>query len=162
MFAEVATQTSIGLLLLLLAVIIGVVYVFITIRQSKPEVGSEIELAPNRKPYLDDEALEGRKLDRTLSFGLLGLFVIGIGLPLYWLQEPGRQDGAKERIQDEFVTRGAAMFDTTENGGYNCAFCHGKEGVGGATPYTLSTWPRLGVSLSVNTASSRFSAWRMS
>jgi len=138
MFAEVATQTSIGLLLLLLAVIIGVVYVFVTIRQSKAEVGSEIELAPNRKPYYDDEELEGRKLDRTLSFGLLGLFIIGIGLPLYWLQEPGRQDGAKERISDEFVSRGAAMFDTTENGGYNCAFCHGKEGVGGATPYTLT------------------------
>lgn len=138
MFAEVATQTSIGLLLLGLAVIIGLVYVFITIRQSKPEVGSEIELAPNRKPYYDDEELEGRKLDRTLSFGLLGLFVIGIGLPLYWLQEPGRQDGAKERISDEFVKRGAAMFDTTENGGYNCAFCHGKDGVGGATPYTLT------------------------
>lgn len=138
MFAEVATQTSIGLLLLLLAVIIGVVYVFVTIRQSKAEVGSEIELAPNRKPYYDDEELEGRKLDRTLSFGLLGLFVIGIGLPLYWLQEPGRQDGAKERINDEFVKRGAAMFDTTENGGYNCAFCHGKDGVGGATPYTLT------------------------
>jgi mono/diheme cytochrome c family protein len=138
MFAEVATQTSIGLLLLLLAVIIGVVYVFVTIRQSKAEVGSEIELAPNRKPYYDDEELEGRKLDRTLSFGLLGLFIIGIGLPLYWLQEPGRQEGAKDRISDEFISRGAAMFDTTENGGYNCAFCHGKEGVGGATPYTLT------------------------
>lgn len=138
MFAEVATQTSIGLLLLGLAVLIGVVYAFVTIRQAKPEVGSEIELAPNRKPYYDDEQLEGRKLDRTLTFGLLGLFVLGVGLPLYWLQEPGRQDGAKERIADEFVSRGAAMFDTTENGGYNCAFCHGKEGVGGATPYTLT------------------------
>ena len=138
MFAEVATQTSIGLLMLLVAVLIGVVYAFVTIRQSKPEVGSEIELAPNRKPYYDDEVLEGRKLDRTLSFGLLGLFVIGIGLPLCWLAEPGRQEGATERINDEFVSRGAAMFDTTENGGYNCAFCHGKEGVGGATPYTLT------------------------
>jgi mono/diheme cytochrome c family protein len=132
------TQTSIGLIMLFVAVAIGVTYAFVTIRQSKPEVGSEIELAPNRKPYYDDETLEGRKLDRTLSFGLLGLFVLGIGLPLYWLQEPGRQDGAKERINDEFVSRGAAMFDTTEKGGYNCAFCHGAEGVGGATPYTLT------------------------
>ncbi|WP_421121400.1 c-type cytochrome [Aquihabitans daechungensis] len=138
LFAEMATQTSIGLLLLLIAVIIGVVYAFVTIRQAKPEIGSEIELAPNRKAYYADEELEGRKLDRTLSYGLLGLFIIGIGLPLYWLAEPGRQDGAKERINDEFVKRGAAMFDTTENGGYNCAFCHGVEGVGGATPYTLT------------------------
>ena len=138
MLAEMATQTSIGLILLVVALTIGVVYAFITIRQAKPEVGSEIELAPNRKPYYDDEELEGRKLDRTLSFGLLGLFIIGIGLPLYWLQEPGRQDGAKQRINDEFVKRGSEMFDTTENGGYNCAFCHGVEGVGGATPYTLT------------------------
>ena len=37
-----------------------------TSAQAKPEVGSEIELAPNRKPYFADEELEGRKLDRTL------------------------------------------------------------------------------------------------
>ncbi|WP_426574323.1 c-type cytochrome [Aquihabitans sp. McL0605] len=138
MVAEIATQTSIGLIFLIVAVIIGLTYAFINIRQAKPEIGSEIELAPNRKPYLDDEALEGKKLDRTLSFGLLGLFIIGIGLPLYWLQEPGRQDGAKQRIHDEFVSRGSAMFDTTEKGGYNCAFCHGANGVGGATPYTIT------------------------
>jgi mono/diheme cytochrome c family protein len=138
LIAEVATQTSIGLLLLLLAFIIGGVYAFINIRQAKPEIGSEIELAPNRKPYYDDEELEGRKLDRTLSFGLLGLFVIGIGLPLYWLAEPGRQDGAKQRIRDEFTTRGAGMYDTTANGGYNCAFCHGANGEGGATPFTIT------------------------
>ena len=138
LFAEMATQTSIGLLMLLIAVIIGVTYAFINIRQAKPEIGSEIELAANRKPYYSDEELEGRKLDRTLTYGLLGLFIIGIGLPLYWLQEPGRQDGAKERIQDEFIKRGAAMFDTTEKGGYNCAFCHGVNGVGGATPYTIT------------------------
>ena len=36
------------------------VYVFVNIRNSRAEVGSEIELAPNRKPYLADEELEGR------------------------------------------------------------------------------------------------------
>lgn len=134
----IATQTSIGLVLLVVAVLIGVTFAFINIRQARPEVGSEIELAANRKPYLSDEELEGKKLDRTLSFGLLGLFVIGIGLPLYWLQEPGRQEGATERIQEEFTSRGAAMFDVTANGGYNCAFCHGTNGVGGVTPYTIT------------------------
>jgi mono/diheme cytochrome c family protein len=138
MFLAASTQTSIGLILLFLAVLIGVVYAFINIRQARPEVGSEIELAPNRKPYLSDDELEGRKLDRTLSLGLLGLFVLGIGLPLYWLQEPSRQDGAKERIHEEFVSRGAAMFDVTANGGFNCAFCHGTNGVGGVTPYTIT------------------------
>jgi mono/diheme cytochrome c family protein len=138
MLFAASTQTSIGLVLLFLALVMGVVYVFINLRQARPEIGSEIELAPNRKPYLSDEELEGRKLDRTLSFGLLGLFIIGIGLPLYWLQEPSRQEGAAQRISDEFVARGAAMFDTTANGGFNCAFCHGVEGVGGVTPYTIT------------------------
>src|SRR5699024_9931698 len=94
--------------------------------------------APNRKPYLSDEELEGRKLDRTLTWGLLGLFVVGIGLPLYWLQEPARQENERGNIARKFVDRGAQMFATTEQGGQNCAFCHGENGVGGVTPYTIT------------------------
>ncbi|MEZ5182374.1 MAG: c-type cytochrome [Acidimicrobiales bacterium] len=138
MLLAASTQTSIGLVLLVVAFIVGIAYAYINIRQSRPEVGSEIELAANRKAYLSDEELEGRKLDRTLSLGLLGLFILGIGLPLYWLAEPGRQEGAAERISDEFVKRGSEMFDVTANGGYNCAFCHGTNGVGGVTPYTIT------------------------
>jgi mono/diheme cytochrome c family protein len=132
------TQTAVGWILLLIAVAVAVVYAFINIRQSRPEVGSEIELAANRKPYLSDEELEGKKLDRTLSFGLMGLLIIGVGLPLYWLAEPGRQEGAADRIEEEFISRGAAMYDTTANGGFNCAFCHGTNGEGGVTPFTIT------------------------
>jgi hypothetical protein len=87
-------QTTFGAVILALSLVIAIVYAFVNIRQSKAEVGSEIELAANRKVYLSDEELEGRKLDRTLTYGLIGLFVVGLGLPLYWLAEPGRQDGA--------------------------------------------------------------------
>jgi mono/diheme cytochrome c family protein len=107
-------------------------------RQGRDEVGSEIELAPNRVRYYDDDELEGRRLDRTLSLGLLGLFVVGIGLPLYWLQEPSRQDNAKGDLKRKFVDRGEEMFATTEKGGFNCAFCHGEAGVGGVAPYTIT------------------------
>jgi mono/diheme cytochrome c family protein len=138
MLLAVSTQTSVGVVLLVIAFVIGIVYAYINIRQAKPEIGSEIELAANRKPYLTDEELEGKKLDRTLSYGLLGLIIIGVGLPLYWLQEPGRQEGAKQRIVNEFVSRGAAMYDTTENGGFNCAFCHGTNGEGGVVPFTIT------------------------
>lgn len=137
MFA-VSTQTSIGLVILFFSFVIAITFGLVNLRQGRKEVGSEIELAPNRKPYLTDGELEGRKLDRTLSFGLVGLFVLGIGLPLYWLQEPSRQEGAAERISDEFVSRGKAMYATTEEGGYNCAFCHGPDGGGGATPFTIT------------------------
>ncbi len=138
MVVAASTQTSVGLVILLVAFAVGAIYAFINIRQSKPEVGSEIELAPNRRLYLADEELEGRKLDRTLSLGLLGLFVVGIGLPMYWLQEPSRQSNEEGNIARKFVERGAEAFATTEDGGFNCAFCHGAEGVGGVAPYTIT------------------------
>lgn len=137
MFA-VSTQTSVGLLMLFFSVLIAVVFGLVNLRQGRKEIGSEIELAPNRKPYLPDEELEGRKLDRTLSYGLVGIFILGIGLPLYWLQEPSRQEGAAQRIDNEFVKRGKEMYATTEEGGFNCAFCHGPDGGGGATSYTIT------------------------
>lgn len=138
MLLAASTQTSVGIVLLLVAFLIGAVYAFTNIRRARPEVGSEIELAANRKPYLSDEELEGRKLDRTLSLGLLGLVIVGVGLPLYWLQEPGRQENAVADMKRKFVNRGEAMFATTAEGGFNCAFCHGVEGVGAATPYTIT------------------------
>ncbi|MCU1354712.1 MAG: hypothetical protein JWM89_130 [Acidimicrobiales bacterium] len=138
MLFAASTQTSAGIVLVVIAVLIGLAFALINMRQGRAEVGSEIELAPNRKPYYSDDELEGRKLDRTLSLGLLGLFVVGIGLPLYWLQEPGRQANATGDLERKFVDRGAAMFATTEKGGFNCAFCHGEGGVGGVTPYTIT------------------------
>lgn len=137
MFAA-STQTSVGVVLVFLAFAAAVLYLFVNLRQARAETGSEIELAANRKPYAADEELEGRKLDRTLSLGLLGLFVVGIGLPLYWLQEPAREQNEAGNIARKFRDRGEEMFATTEKGGFNCAFCHGEAGVGGVTPYTIT------------------------
>ncbi|QYG94818.1 cytochrome c [Iamia sp. SCSIO 61187] len=134
-----STQSAIGGIALFAALVIVLSYAWINVRQGRAEVGSEIELAPNRKPYYSDEELEGKKLDRTLTFGLIGLFVVAITLPLYWLNEPARQEGAREDFNRAFVARGAAMFDTTENGGFNCAFCHGgMTAEGGTTPFTIT------------------------
>jgi len=135
-----STQSAIGGVVLFAAVVIALTYAWINIRQSRAEVGSEIELAANRKPYFSDDELEGKKLDRTLAYGLVGLFVVAITLPLYWLNEPGRQDGARTDFKRAFVDRGAEMFDTTENGGFNCAFCHGGMSAEGnsAVPFTIT------------------------
>ena len=114
-------------------------YILVNLRQGRPEVGAEIELAPNRKPYYDDEQLEGPRLNRALASGLVLIAITAVGLPLYWLNEPGRQSGAIENFDQTFVNRGARLFAPTEEGGYNCAGCHGSEGVGGqAPPYTLT------------------------
>ncbi len=134
-----STQSAIGGVVVFISVVLALAYAFVNIRNSRAEVGSEIELAPNRKPYHPDEVLEGAKLDRTLTYGLLGLFVVAIGLPLYWLSEPGRQDGAVKDFSRKFADRGGEMFATTEEGGFNCAFCHGGDKAeGGVVDYTIT------------------------
>jgi mono/diheme cytochrome c family protein len=133
-----STVKSVGAVIAVLTIIGFVWYVAVNIRAGRDEVAAEIELAPNRKPYYDDEGLEGPRLTRALSTGLVLLAVVAVGLPLYWLNEPSRQEGAVENFDQTFVTRGSRLFAPTAEGGYNCAGCHGDKGVGGVAPYTLS------------------------
>jgi cytochrome c553 len=130
---------TIGFVIATIVIVGVVVYAVVNVVfTSKPELGSEIELAANRKPYYDDETLEGAKLDRSLSLGLLTLFVLAVALPLYWVMEPGRQENAAEDFGRKFESRGSEMFAATgENDqALNCAGCHGgMEGLGGVVEY---------------------------
>lgn len=133
------TTTVVAWILLAIVVVGWLVYAILHTSATKREVGSEIELAPNRRPYFDDETLEGRRLERVQLYGLLLLIVITIGLPLYWVLEPDRQAGAREGIQNQLIGWGADLFETTANGGFNCAGCHGgMKANGGSAPYTVT------------------------
>ena len=127
-------QRAIGYVLAILVILGFAVAVLVNMRKGRAEVGSEIELAANRKPYLDDDELETKKLDRTLGFGLVLLCVIAIALPLYWLAEPGRQADAVNGFQNTFISRGENIYVN----GAQCASCHGPEGVGGVANYTIT------------------------
>lgn len=126
-------SAAIGWTIFAIIVIGFAVAVFLNMRRGRKEVGAELELAANRRPYLSDEELEGPKLDRTLGFGLILLAIIGVALPLYWLGEPGRHDGAEEMFQETFVGRGEALYEE----GAQCANCHGPNGSGGAAETPL-------------------------
>ncbi|MGH9183171.1 MAG: c-type cytochrome [Acidimicrobiales bacterium] len=139
MTVAATTEQTIGIVVAVAVVVGWGLYLAANVRRAKPEVGSEVELAANRKPYLDDDALEGPKLERALTWGLLSLTIVGVGLPLYWLAEPGRQSGAVEGFDGTFASRGAELFASTSEGGFNCAGCHGgMSAAGGEAPYTLT------------------------
>ncbi|MBA3302787.1 MAG: cytochrome c, partial [Acidimicrobiia bacterium] len=146
----ITAQQSFGIVVALLVTVGWILYLVANVKKAKPEIGSELELAANRKPYLDDEGLEGPRLDRVLTWGLISLTLVGLGLPLYWLAEPGRQAGAVEDFDEVFASRGEGLFAATADGGFNCAGCHGGLGaVGGDVPYTL-TDPETGQLRQVN------------
>ena len=137
MIALATTTFAIVLFIVLAAA--WLVYAFLNRNASRPEIGSEIELAANRKPYYDDEELEGRRLQRVQLIGVLLLATITIGLPAYWLAEPSRQAGATNGKANRFVSWGSNLFASTADGGFNCAGCHGgMNATGGAAPYTVT------------------------
>lgn len=128
-----SANAAIGWVLFVIVILGFGIGLFLNVRRGRKEVGSELELAANRRPYLSDEELEGPKLDRTLGFGLVLLAVVGVALPLYWLGEPGRQEGAVETFENQFVARGEALYYD----GAQCANCHGPNGVGGVAQTAL-------------------------
>lgn len=138
-----AIQQQLGLAIVALSVVGLLVYVALQIKGSGEPPGAEIELAPNRRPYFEDEDMEGRRLDTSLTWALLLLIITGIGLPLYWLNEPNRMSGAIVAFDEEAAGRGFHLYSKgpTEGGhnigNYGCESCHGPTGQGGAAKYII-------------------------
>jgi mono/diheme cytochrome c family protein len=133
------TTTAIGVIGLVVIVLGWVVYGIFNVVGGRREVGSELELAANRREYYDDETLEGPRLERVQLYGVLLLALIVVALPLYWIFEPGRQAGAQEGWDNRFASWGSQLFAPTAEGGFNCAGCHGGMlAVGGEAPFTVT------------------------
>ena len=82
----ISLVTSTFASLIALFFVIGyVTYAFFNRSAGRAEIGSEIELAANRKEYFDDEILEGKRLQKMQLLGVLMLATITIGLPAYWI-----------------------------------------------------------------------------
>jgi len=120
------TERSIAMVLLAVVVVGWAIYVFVNIRRSKSEVGSEIELAANRGSLPDDEVLEGSRLEQVQAFGVLMLLIIALVLPIYWLREGGRRSGAEQGFGERAAAAGERLAEELE-----CVVCHGAD-LGGA------------------------------
>ena len=130
--AQSATR-NVGIVILAIVLLGFLLYVLFNMLDARGEGGSEIELAANRKEYHEDDVLETRILDLNLTASLVLISVIGIALPLYWLGEPGRQEGLVDHSIELWTEDGAEAFEET------CSSCHGGGGAGGIAPYALTT-----------------------
>jgi mono/diheme cytochrome c family protein len=97
----------------------------------------------NKTPFLGDEDLEGRRLERVLGWSLLFTVVLALALPVYFLVEPDRQVDLDRDFDENSIERGARLFANEQSPAYDptvsllCADCHGVDGGGGSTDFTL-------------------------
>ncbi len=130
-------------LIVLNAVAIGVIVVVIAARVINLRRNPEPAPPQNKTPFLPDEDLEGRRVERVLGWSLLFTVVLALTLPIYFLVEPDRQVDAEAGFEERSVERGAELFANAQSPDFNsavslqCANCHGVEGEGGSATFTL-------------------------
>jgi mono/diheme cytochrome c family protein len=125
---------------LAVVVILGVIgYKVLSVRREPKE-----KPAPNLTPFLDDDELEGRHLERVLRWALLFSTIVAVVLPLYWLLEPNRQDAEAEGFEERAVERGEVLYSNEDMEHYDaarsllCADCHGTDAGGGVANFTIT------------------------
>jgi mono/diheme cytochrome c family protein len=148
MMIAASTPQKLGMIFAVALVVGWAIFILAHIKRGGVAAGAERETAPNRKPYLDDEALEGPKLERVLVMALITLVILAIGLPLYWLNEPTRETGAARGFDNRAAEFGKILFQPTTSNiathpknnamPFGCATCHGPQGQGGSTNYSLT------------------------
>ena len=107
---------------------------------AQPELGSEIELAPNRKPYYDDEMLEGptpraRAAARRAAAGASW----SSACRCTGCSSPGARPAHDQKARQRFVAWGSELFATDCRRRLQLRRLprrHGRRG--GAAPYTIT------------------------
>ena len=122
----------------------GILIVYLIYATLSPRRAQKEEKpAPNMTPFLDDDDLEGRRLERVQGWALIFAAVVAIALPIYWLREPDRQHEIAHYFDKNSVHRGAVLFASPGTPDYDaatskqCANCHGAKGEGGSAPYRI-------------------------
>jgi mono/diheme cytochrome c family protein len=125
--------------IIVLLAVAGVVAALVMALRRNPEPKKPMNL----EPFMDDDKLEGRRLERALGWALVFTLVIALALPVYFVLEPTRQSAATSDFLARSVARGARLFANPASEAYDsyyslqCANCHGVDAGGGAAKFVL-------------------------
>jgi mono/diheme cytochrome c family protein len=154
MFAVTIQQgIGVGLIVTVLLALLG--YLVVENRVNTQSNVDSFLSAPNRKAPPDDTVFEGRRLDRWLSWALVLMTIVAISVPLYWLGEVGRQEGAIRGFDKRSVHRGEEAFANQPNTKHgtpalNCAGCHGAGAGGGVAATAIKDYDKNGKPLQID------------
>jgi mono/diheme cytochrome c family protein len=140
-------QQGVAVVLVVLAIAAWVIYLIIENAGGKVTPKTNVDSflgAPNRKAAPDDETFEGPRLDRFLSTALISMTFVAVALPVYWLGEPGRSEGAIRGFDKRAVAQGERLYtnehaEEAKPAGLNCQNCHGLEKAG-AAKFTINLY----------------------
>jgi mono/diheme cytochrome c family protein len=146
------TQQGVGRALIATALLGLLIYVIAENRVSKQSNLDSFMDAPNRKAAPNDEVFEGPRLDRWLTWALVLMTIVAISVPVYWLGEVGRQEGAIRGFDKRSVHRGEEAYFNTPNTKHgtpalNCQSCHGANAGGGVAPTAVKDYDENGIAL---------------
>ncbi len=114
-----------------LAIAVLGVIVWLTFLITQTRVRRRREPPPqNLGPTFGDEELESHRLNKILVSAFLASAVMAIVMPVYYLNESGRQVAAQEKFDEIAEERGLHWFEK-----FQCGNCHGIEGGGGGAPF---------------------------
>ena len=136
-------------LILLTLVVIGLMVVYLAWRVLSVRRNPTTKDPENLTPYLDDEGLEGPRLERALGWSLIFVMIVALALPVYFLFEPTRQESHTTFFDEQAAERGAVLFSNSQMKTYDptksllCANCHGVDAAGGQAPFVLQ--PQLDI-----------------
>ena len=122
---------------------IGVILAIIAYRVLSVRRNPDRAEPQNLTPFAEDATLETTRLERVLRWALICSTVLAVGLPLYWILEPSRQEAEEKGFEHRAEERGATLYANDQMEAYDsakslaCATCHGVEGEGGSAPFTL-------------------------
>jgi mono/diheme cytochrome c family protein len=97
----------------------------------------------NQTPFLTDDDLEGRRLERVLGWSLMFVTIFAVSMLVYLVHEPTRQEHSERYFKNGSVERGRTLFANPAGEAYNpvlslqCANCHGADGGGGSTTQVI-------------------------
>ncbi len=117
--------------------VLGVVG-WLTFLVTQTRVRRRREAAPqNQSPFLTDDELESKRLNKVLAAAFLATAVMAIVMPVYYLNESGRQVASQEKFAEIAEERGEHWFEK-----FQCGDCHGADGAGGGASFIE---PRSGI-----------------
>jgi mono/diheme cytochrome c family protein len=144
------------LVALLVAIPAALLWGIFLVRRGRPgrPARARLGIPAALRPGQPDEVLEGKRLERILTWGFIVTLALAIFIPAYWLPETQRQTAFQDKMDQASVERGKVIFQPPEqlppnadplqfkkvekslSLGMGCANCHGGDASGGQNVFT--------------------------